>query len=238
VSVRLAYHNGSTFVERTFDELAIKGLSKPEAVRFAIRKHGHLDGSLVTRISGFSRRISIDLGVLQTEADQQYILSFLKANECLVAEGLYTAYVVPADVAGYEDEWIDGFKDGSQFVLELDERTNLSAFVETYVETVAMILFRKVLIAGTQDAPESFTTGIGKLALDVWGNAPPIFDGSTQRVSVSFDPYQERQVDGADVEPTISGGAVTFSAQLADVGRDSPDGSSYADIKIIVQDSP
>lgn len=61
---------------------AIKGYDKADAMDLFPRlKHEYLDGALSTHFKRFGRRITVDFGVIQTDATKVNILNFMLDNE-------------------------------------------------------------------------------------------------------------------------------------------------------------
>lgn len=235
-NVTLYYNNGSGYTSQLFTAAAIKGLDTPDTVLLYNRQHEHLDGSFVSNVLGFKRRIFIDFGVLQTAAGKKFLLNFIKANDTYIKTGTQTATVVP-DEAELEAEWLEGCENGSRFMLDLTETRLHRSFPTVGLGDDLIYFTLKVKIEGTQASPETFTTGTGKLATTARGIAYPTFNAATQSVSVLVNstPYQDRKVNVV-TQGTISGGNVTFTCALSDAGNDSGDGFSYCDISILVME--
>jgi hypothetical protein len=117
---------------QVFDAYRVIGFAKFEAVRFTTTSKQDLTGAVDTRVAGFQRLITLDLGVISTAADQEFLSNWLHASDKEVWHIAETLPVVLLDPSGYENEWLEGSELDPAFVIELIERDVRTTIPDTW----------------------------------------------------------------------------------------------------------
>ena len=144
--------------------------------------------------------------------------------------------VVLQDPSQFKTEWLGGSEYRRHVVLPLIEKNARTGFPTSgIILDENLYLNQDVIIAGTEDTPELFTTNSGKLATcDAPSGSYPTFNLVTTKVTVSSNGARYgtgvRQV-GAITE---SGGNISFYLAADNTGNPAPDGYNRADILIAV----
>lgn len=243
MSAKLKYLDSSGVVHtQSFDVLNIKGLDKPwkwELVPGVI--NDFYDGSKNTQFKGFRRIVGVELAPVHQYED--FLRNFLQADTkslryqwtTLLAQESYGVF----DEVGFENEWADDYRQTELFSFELKESAIRTVWPDSTAAVAddLMYIAKKIKIVGTQTSPETFTTNSGKLQYNYGTTVFPAISLLEYNVSVIVNgsPYQERKVNLVG-EPAQSGDNITFQLALSDIGNDSDDGFSYADIDICLQE--
>lgn len=135
----------------------------------------------------------------------------------------------------FSNEWLFGYQHAQHFVLYLTEAGIHRQWPVAPVAEELMYLKSHVLIAGTVDSPETFTTNIGKLVTQDTGESYPTFSSATHVFKVSIESYNDR-LTFKYTQPTVSGGNLTFQVSASDAGALLD--NCYADITVWLQDKP
>ncbi len=236
MTVTLLFDKNSTTYQRDFLLQSARGLDDFDSARIIGKLHKHRDGSFSETIRGFNRIMTFDFGVLEDFVERQFLFDFAMQTTREIRYQNETIYPALGDPTRFENEWLNDLQIGKQYVVRFVERTVRTAWPSGQgVEVTHLMYFKaKVKIEGTPDSPETFTTGVGKLALMETGAAFPTFNGLTHKHGVVLTPYQEG-MPYLVTQPSVSGGAVTFQLAVAYAGNPSADGFYYADIEILPQ---
>jgi len=231
-------NTAGTSSTKNIDVLSLRGWTNPDEFENFGVQQSYLNGTIQERFIGFRRIVTIDFGVINDRDERIHLLYWLLAPNKSITYGSDTAHFALLDFGRYANEWLESCELGRQFILSLAETDIRTTMPTSIVEGEVAYIKRKVAIAGTQSAPETFTTNAGKLATDQTGASYPTFDTSAYAYQVHLTPYQEAGVN-LIAEPSISGGGstgnLTFTIAISDAGKAFGDGSYYSDIVIIAQ---
>ena len=232
----LKYIDESSIKTKMLPVLSVRGSDTPDSLLIHGVQHRYLNGAVGEQFLGFSKRITVDFGVVQEKGDRKFLAEFLKAETRNLTYGGHSDDVVLENPEEFIDEWIDDIELGRRFILDFDSAGLYKQYPFSGTEGEIMYLKNKVEIIGTQLSPETLTTNSGKLAVDETGQAYPAFSATTHvfYVSVNGAPYQEAHVNIIS-KPAVSSGNITFQAAVQDGGKPAADGKFYADISIFLQ---
>jgi hypothetical protein len=102
--------------------LSVKGLDTADNVDlFPAIVKDYLDQSCEMQNSGFIRKPTIDLGVIQDIASQIAILYWLCDNNRTVDYGTEQSIPAVPQSSDFQNEWVNDFSFQKRFILELDE---------------------------------------------------------------------------------------------------------------------
>lgn len=100
---------------------------------------------------------------------------------------------------------------------------------------VRMYLIKKLEVVGTQQNPEIFSTGSGKLSTDCFGQTFPAFEALNQAIFISVgSAYQDAKIDLAGFQSVTDYGILSFKLAVSNAGNPSADGKYYCDLAIQV----
>lgn len=141
---------------------------------------------------------------------------------------------------GFSTEWLYGYERAKRFILRLEDQFVYRAWPVGLAETEIMYLKNQVRFEGTEDSPETFTTGSGKLATMETGAAYPTFDDANWvfHVSVNGAKYQEANISIVKDSVQVVAGNLQFQAYFGYQGNPATDGNYYGDVAIILQEIP
>ncbi len=241
MDVTLTYNDGTNHSE-TFDALLIKGFDPVDSwMDFPGLFSKMLSGDNRNRMQVFNRTYQVILGVLNDYNDRLFVGNFVKASSKFLTftHNQFTetyVEVVLQDPSQFKTEWLGGSEYGRHVVLPLIEKNARTDFPTTgIILDDNLYLKQNVIIAGTEDSPEEFVTGTGKLsAPDAPVSGYPTFNLTTTKVTVIANGARYgtgvRQVGVA----TESGGNLHFFLAADNTGNPAPDGYHRADITIAV----
>jgi hypothetical protein len=126
----------SIYEYRTFDrELFIRGLDHPdeaEAVNPISQQSD--DGTIHQSSDGYLRHISIDVGVLTTMADKEFIFNFWNANRGRrILVGSETVEVVLKDNSQFSNQWLESWDGARDYTIECIEKTIRTSNPATWI---------------------------------------------------------------------------------------------------------
>lgn len=240
-TITLTYIDSSSGVvySRTINALRVKGFDPvDDLLDFPNLVHKIVDGSLLHQTIGFRRKFTIELGVITT-LDRLFVGKYYSSTSKYLAfthNGISETVAVVRDLPTLNTRWKDDTALARYVVLELLDKKALSTFpinVNLAVPEIDMYIKKRVLITGTNDAPESFSTGSGKLATcDAPSGAYPYFDDTLQKYAIDVSRvYQDCHFSVPSIEST-TGGVLTFTVARSDAGNPESGVSYYADITI------
>jgi len=241
-TLQLRYTKNSTVYTQVFNALSIKGFDDPDKIELVPPIiYVFADGNKKTEFRAFRRIITVDLGVIESQANRQTVQEFLRAGtKSILYQGVQSGIVevpVSSRDSEFENEWEWDCILGRSFILELVE-TQVRIVWPEYLIIVGdlMYLKRGVKIVGTSLSPETFTTNVGKLILDETGNSYPTFSETTYVFNVVITPTDNCQASFSTVgDPSVVAGNLTFQAFVSDFQVPASDGFFYADIAIFLQ---
>lgn len=240
-SITLTYLHPATGAPqtRTIPVLRVKGFDPIDSLSdFPGSLFSVIDGSLLHRSVGVRRNFLVEFGVLSQHL-RLFCAEFWRAETkflSYVHDGITDTTQVVRKDGTLDTEWIDNSVVSRYVVLPLVEKNILSKFPDNRnypVPEYDMYIKKKVLIAGTVDSPETFSTGSGKLSTcDAPSGPYPYFDDTIQKYDIEVSrTYQDCHFFVPSVESTTAG-VLTFTVARSDAGNPASDGGYYADIII------
>jgi hypothetical protein len=227
---------------QAFNTMSVKGMDDVDKVRFIPPiLYDIVDGRKETAFKGFQRIITVELQAINTNED--FLRAFLQASD---KSFTYTGFTLVAEEcqivfesSEYENEWINDFQHTKRYIIEIVESVVRVLFPVPVipVDNVIGCIKTKVKIEGTQSAPETFVTSVGKLAT-YDGTLPyPVISLLSYNVSLIINgtPYQDAKINQVG-SPTQSGSNISFQLAVSDTGSPvSSDGFFYVDIVVLLQ---
>lgn len=227
--------NGVT-KQRTITIFAIRGMDEPDDIEKIRVVHDYLNGNIEEQNNGGLKLFSITFSPLISAVDRRFLSAFFLSSNKTVVYGAFISQVVNNDIA-LISEWLNNIELGRQFTVYFTDTHVYHSFETGGVETDDMYHKLMVKFEGTSDAPETFTTNSGKLALMENGLSFPSFSDATHTFSVIMVPNKKSQFSISIVtNASVSAGNLTWQAFVSDNQLPSPiDGFFWVDIAIFLQ---
>ena len=229
--------------KKTFEVLHVWGLDMPGKFKYIPPEAFYkiVDGSSRTDYRAWQRIIQVELGVIN--ADEDYLQAYFKSIASSFAyqgSNIIAEEVQVVSEISVEDTWLEDFKFTKIFNFEILEnvaRTVWPTSPSRPKENMIGYIIHNVKVEGTQSAPETFTTNVGKLLYN-YGTTP--FDSISLLsfipiITCNSSPKQDAKCNQVG-DITQSGSNITFQLAVSDGGNPSPDGFYYFDILIALQE--
>lgn len=234
----------NTVQSDTIQVLSVRGFEEPDLVQFWPPIQNNLvDGTIETQFKGFRRVITFDCGILSNRTDRLFIQKFLNANtrsisyngQSLGVEEIIVSLDFNHNATAFEfnDEWVNGFIYGKQFILYVVENAIRNVWYNyTPASTVDILyLATKIKVTGTNASPQTFQTNSGQLATDATGKVFPGMSLLTYAVTVDPISLQDGKIARVGAITNV-GAAISFQLAVSDAGAPSGDGFFYCDLLI------
>jgi hypothetical protein len=235
VDVTLAYTQSSVTYSRTFSTLAVKGLTEPDRLHKVAILHEFLDGSLVEQVRGFRKEpLEIEFRPPFSPQETRFLTRWFLASSKL----FYSGVIVSEGITDQElvSKWLFDLEYGRNFTVGFFDEVVYQRWDDGPTLDTNMYYSAIVKITGTLAAPQTFTTNVSPIAVDIWGNTFPAFSSVIHKASVigvsaAYSQFVYCQIG----EVTVSGGNLTWQAFASDFGTPADDGFYYVKFTISVQ---
>jgi len=110
---------------------SVKGFDEPDEVEFfpPDAQFDYLDGGVEDKLVAFRRRITAELGVIQTSATRKAVLAWMLDNDRML-NYLTEAYITVAlgDPSSFKNEWLNNMQYGRSFTISCRETSVRTSF--------------------------------------------------------------------------------------------------------------
>ena len=224
-----------------YEPKAAAGIVDPDETQTIQVVHdGVVNATRRQQTLGFNRFVSIVIPGSTTAMQRRFLADFIGAKSKAVTYGPETIPVMPKD-QGLVASWLHACEYCREFNMGLiDSRVHVQWPSDIAVLDTDMYTSKIVEITGTSEAPQTFSTGIDPLDVDMWGNAFPTLNPATQKADVWGTPMNGSQFVPCFVAlPTIVGGMATWQVFISDFGPASPvDGKYWIKFTISISGTP
>lgn len=239
-TVTFKYRRGATTYSRTFNVLALRGLTEPDAYElWPPLQWRMVDGRIQDDVRGFRRIITATLGVQQEYADRIFILNFLQSPDRWIYLGtLASVYCVLADVTAFENRWLQDTSLLRYFDIELREEVTYTVWPEWVEPTADALMYIGsdwIEVTGDESNPITLTTNAGVLAVDATGNPYPAINLAAYAVELFIRERGPQSTPCMAGNVTQSGSDITFQVWHGDAGNPYTDGKFWCKITIGLQ---
>lgn len=113
---------------KTYNVLWVKGFSADDEIEFHnVIQRTSDDGTIYEYADSWRRVITVNFGVIASDVDREFLINWMNdPARTLSFNGATAKTVVPYDAGGYQNEWIEGMKEGKSYTLQFKERTTTS----------------------------------------------------------------------------------------------------------------
>lgn len=244
-SVILRYVDNSGVIQKfSVPFLVVRGLEDPDKfapVPNVIYKDS--GGTKRTMFVGFRRIITVEFNVLNSYTLHRTIFNFIKSNTKSVYFGITAGreeeVIVASDIEDFEATQLKECVLGKKFHLDVVEDMVRNVWPDYVPAIGAEIMYCRlnVIVEGTEELPETFTTNSGKLLTMETGYAFPAISLLTWVVTVKT--ISRQQADAYVVGDVVNSGTnLQFQLAVKPAGSPSGDGLFHFDIEIILQARP
>ena len=174
-TLTLAYTTGGTTYERDMSVLSHHSIDAPDEWQRIAVLHEHLNGSLSEDANGARLVLALDFGVVRSEIDKQFLFDFLLAMTREVRRSGKVFLPMMENPRTFTNEWLRIFKRSPRYKLRLVNSVVTKTFGLRPQEGEVPYIKLNVVVTGTLDSPELFTTNVGKLLTDQTGQSYPTF---------------------------------------------------------------
>jgi hypothetical protein len=237
VAITLAYNDDNgTLRSMDFEPRAVAGLTEPDETKTIQVVHdGVVNATRRQQTLGFNKVVSIVIPPGTSRVQRMHLAAFIDADEKWIYSDPFYPQVNNLD-GGLKAEWLRSCEHGRQFTIRLIDVLNYRKWDDGPILDTDMYYTAIVKITGTLASPQTFTTNVSPITVDIWGNPFPAFNGTTQKLSVlaisaAYSQFVYCQIG----EVTVSGGNATWQGFASDFGTPADDGNYYVKFTISVQ---
>jgi hypothetical protein len=233
VDCTFIYTASGIIYSRTIELLSFRGMDEPDQLEKVGVVHECLDGSIVEQILGFRKIITATVRPITSALDRRFLVKFFLSNDRTIKYGNYISGVVCDEEM--LAEWIEDCEHGREFTFRLTDTHVYHSWSDGVTGDDLLYMSAEIEITGTEETPQTLTTGQAPIEHMANGSDWPAFNDDTYDfvpIPVARDGTFYGVVKASIAE---TAGSLSFQIFHSDTGNPASDGKFYCVIALFLQ---